>query len=164
MTAVSESHLPVACLTMAFTSSTTVTTADSPAGFDPETDVPALNKADEAAPDDVAERTEEPLDPADSSTEPVDRITVALIPKASDALLAVLGSAVISRGYSFLVLILLSLIAVGVTITAHSRDTLTFALILLAVFLCYGMRNDSDDHASVLRQANRMSAGSCSHV
>ena len=161
MTVVSESHSPAICLTVACTPSTTVTSADSPAGFDPETDVPVLNQADESAPDDALGRTEEP-DPADSSTNGVERITVALISKASSALLAVL-TAVVSGGYAFRLLILLSLIAVDDTIV-RTRDTLTFALMLLAVVLCYGMRNDSDDHASLPRQANRTSVGSCSHV
>jgi len=147
MTAVNESYSSVACLAVLFPPSTTVTAADSPTSVNPDAYVPADDYPDEVTPDDAAERTEEP-DPADSFRSLFERITIALVPKAS-SLLAVLRYAV---------LVLLSLIPVDVTIV-HSRDALAFALMLLAVALCYGLRNDSDDHAFLSRQANQTSVG-----
>src|ERR1700685_2241306 len=136
MTAVSKPHSPDACSSMAYPSGGTFTVGDSATDSDPDDDIPAGSQSDEAPPYGAAGREGEPPDPAGSSDSAVERITVALIPRAYSALLLLL------------LLPVLSTIAVVVVVIAWSRDTLAFALMLLAVFLCYGLRNDSDDHAS----------------
>jgi len=138
MTAFSRSYPPDACSSIARASAATLTVADPTAGFNPEDEVPADSQQDKAAPDDVGERAEELPDPAPSYDSSSELITIALIPRASNVLMAILR-----------LLLILCAIAVVVVTVLWSRDTLTFALMLVAVFLCYRLRNDSDDHASL---------------
>src|SRR5690242_10841471 len=88
MTTFSKSHSPDSYSSMACASGATITVADSTAGFTPEDEVPADSQLDKAAPVDAGGRAGEPPDPAHSYNSLADRITIALIPRASNALLA----------------------------------------------------------------------------